>query len=231
MTLRQEAMVYAPGTPWSGNSRSVSPRFRSSPWRTRDPKSLNWLRCPHGLIRQYVLQTSIGLTHAVVDAPYKSASLHDIVRVAIPDHILHKPGRLIVEEFEVMKTHADHGRAAIETAEAALEDESSFLRHARDIAWCHHERWDGTGYPRGLAGRDIPLSTRLMAVADVYDALISRRVYKPPMSHDAAVDIIRRECGKPFDPDVVAAFLAVEGCFRQIAERFADQPKPTIAAT
>ncbi|MBV5335713.1 HD domain-containing protein, partial [bacterium] len=120
------------------------------------------------------------LTPDVVELLYKSAPLHDIGKVGIPDYILLKPGKLTVEEFTIMKTHAELGYQAIRKAEQYLETPVSFLRYAREIAYSHHERWDGSGYPLGLAGEDIPLSARLMAFADVYDALINRRVYKAP---------------------------------------------------
>jgi putative two-component system response regulator len=200
----------------------------SSLAETRDNETGQHIRRTQNYVRELALRLretpefSAALDDAVVETLYKSASLHDIGKVAIPDRILRKPGRLSAEEFEIMKTHCDHGRSAIETAEAALLDESSFLRLARDIAWSHHERWDGMGYPRGLAGSDIPLAARLMAVADVYDALICRRVYKAPMSHETAVGLIRDGRGTQFDPQVTDAFLAIEGRFRAIAERFAD---------
>lgn len=155
---------------------------------------------------------------------FKSAPLHDIGKVGIPDGILLKPGRLTAEEFEIMKRHAELGRDAIEAAEERLGMQVDFLKTAKEIAWCHQEKWDGTGYPRGLAGTAIPLSARLMALADVYDALICRRIYKEPMSHDEAKQIIVAERGKHFDPDVVDAFLAREEEFREIARRFADAP-------
>lgn len=162
------------------------------------------------------------LTPDVVELMYKSAPLHDIGKVGIPDHILLKPGRLTPEEFEVMKTHAALGAEAIRNAEALLETPVSFLRFAREIAYSHHERWDGSGYPEGLAGEDIPLSARLMALADVYDALISRRVYKPPLPHEVAVKYIRDNVGAHFDPAVTAAFFQQEEAFQEVARRFAD---------
>jgi putative two-component system response regulator len=200
----------------------------SSLAETRDNETGHHIRRTQNYVRELALRLrehpefAAVLDDAVVETLYKSASLHDIGKVAIPDRILRKPGRLSAEEFAVMKTHCDHGRAAIEMAEAALEDESSFLRTARDIAWSHHERWDGAGYPRGIAGSEIPLSARLMAVADVYDALICRRVYKDPMDHDNAVALIREGRGTQFDPDVADAFLSIQGRFREIADRFAD---------
>jgi len=153
---------------------------------------------------------------------YKSAPLHDIGKVGIPDRILLKPGRFEPEEFEIMKLHTTFGRDAIEHAEAELGMEVPFLAFAKEIAYSHQEKWDGTGYPEGLAGDAIPMSARLMALADVYDALISRRVYKAPIPHDRAVEIITEGRGKHFDPDVVDAFLDIEHEFRRVALTFAD---------
>ncbi|WP_421187709.1 HD-GYP domain-containing protein [Aeromonas sanarellii] len=153
---------------------------------------------------------------------FKSAPLHDIGKVGIPDHILLKPGRLTKEEFEVMMTHTTLGRDAIQRAEDQLGFPVDFLRLAKEIAYSHQEKWDGSGYPQGLSGDDIPISARLMAVADVYDALISHRVYKPGMPHEEAVDIIRQGGGWHFDPDVCAAFLSATEQFKAIAERFSD---------
>ena len=153
---------------------------------------------------------------------FKSAPLHDIGKIGIPDRILLKPGRLTPEEFEVMKTHTTLGRDAIQHAEDQLGINVYFLHLAKEIAYGHQEKWDGSGYPQGVATDDIPISARLMAVADVYDALISRRVYKPGMSHEQAVAIIREGRGSHFDPDICDAFLANAEQFRAIAEQFAD---------
>lgn len=164
------------------------------------------------------------LTDGVIDLLYKSAPLHDIGKVGIPDAILLKPGKLTAEEWEIMKTHATLGSDSLARAEDRLDgDTPSFLRFAREIADAHHEKWDGSGYPRGLKGEEIPVSARLMALADVYDALISRRVYKEPMSHEQAVAIILDGRGRHFDPDVADAFLRLAERFQQIAERYADQ--------
>jgi len=152
----------------------------------------------------------------------KSAPLHDIGKVGIPDRILLKPGRFTPEEFEIMKSHTTLGRNAIEHAETALSVPVEFLKVAKDIAYGHQEKWDGTGYPQGISGDDIPLSARLMAVADVYDALISRRVYKAGMPHEKAVGIILEGSGSHFDPDVVEAFNDATEAFRDIARRYAD---------
>jgi putative two-component system response regulator len=153
---------------------------------------------------------------------WKSAPLHDIGKVGIPDHILMKPGKLTPEEFEIMKRHPILGRDAIRSAEIRVKSEGSFLRVASEIAYGHHERWDGKGYPQGIGEDEIPLSARLMALADVYDALISKRVYKPAMPHAAAVAVIREGRGTHFDPEVLDAFLALSDEFDAIARRFSD---------
>ena len=153
---------------------------------------------------------------------FKSAPLHDIGKVGIPDRILLKPGKLTVEEFEIMKTHTTLGRDAIDHAERALGTDVEFLRLAKEIAYSHQEKWDGSGYPQGLAGDAIPISARLMALADVYDALISRRVYKEPMSHAQAVGILVAGRGSHFDPDITDAFVAIQDQFKATARRFSD---------
>ncbi|MDR2820834.1 MAG: response regulator [Desulfovibrio sp.] len=150
---------------------------------------------------------------------YLSAPLHDVGKVAIPDAVLHKPGRLTEEEFETMKEHATFGHKVL-TSTSAILGEQSFLDIAAAIAHCHHERWDGKGYPRGLKEEEIPLSARLMSLADVYDALRSVRVYKPSMSHETAVGIIREGRGTQFDPDVFDAFEALDTDFQEIARQF-----------
>lgn len=152
----------------------------------------------------------------------KSAPLHDIGKVGIPDNILLKPGKLTDEEFEVMKTHTTLGKEAIEKAESLVEIDTSFLRFAREMAYTHHERWDGKGYPRGLAGAEIPISGRLMAIADVYDALISKRVYKEAMSFEEAKRIISEEAGSHFDPELVESFEMVVDTFEAIAKNWSD---------
>ena len=153
---------------------------------------------------------------------FKLAPLHDIGKVGIPDRILLKPGRLDAEEFDIMKTHAPLGHAALGQAEEVLGMSIDFLRFAREIVRSHHERWDGGGYPDGLAGDDIPLAARLMAVADVYDALVSRRVYKEGMPHAEAVKIIALGKGNQFDPDIVDAFVEIHDQFQAIAAEYAD---------
>jgi len=163
------------------------------------------------------------LDEETIDLLYKSAPLHDIGKVGIPDAILLKPGKHTDEEFTIMKTHAQMGADALAGSEQALGG-NSFLTIAREIAISHHERWDGGGYPNGLKGESIPVSGRLMALADVYDALITKRVYKPAFSHDKAARIIREGSGYHFDPDVVAAFDRCEAVFIEIAHEHQDQP-------
>jgi putative two-component system response regulator len=158
----------------------------------------------------------------IVEVLFKSAPLHDIGKVGIPDRILLKPGRLDPNEFEIMKTHAKLGRDAISQAERELGAEVPFLRYAKEIAYSHHEKWDGSGYPEGMAGDAIPVSARLMALADVYDALISRRIYKAPMPHEQAVQVIMEGRGTHFDPDVADAFMRTCSEFLAIAKRYAD---------
>jgi putative two-component system response regulator len=162
------------------------------------------------------------LDDARIDMLFKSAPLHDIGKVGIPDRILLKPGRFEPHEFEIMKTHTTLGRDAIQHAETSLGTPVEFLACAKEIAYFHQEKWDGSGYPEGIGGDDIPISARLMAVADVYDALISRRVYKDGMPHEKAVGIIAESSGSHFDPDIVEAFLALQDEFKAIAARFAD---------
>jgi len=162
------------------------------------------------------------LTSANIDLIAKSAPLHDIGKVGIPDSILLKPGRLDDAERAIMQTHARIGADALEQAERDAKRRMPFLRYAKEVARSHHERWDGTGYPDRLAGADIPLSARLMAVADVFDALVSERPYKRPMGFDEARGLVMEGRGTHFDPAVVDAF---EACFAEccaIAQRYDD---------
>ena len=160
----------------------------------------------------------------------KSAPLHDIGKVGIPDRILLKPGRLDADEWAIMKTHAQLGADALEHAERDVAHPVEFLQCAKLIARSHHERWDGHGYPDGLAGEAIPLPARLMALADVYDALISRRVYKPPFPHEQAFAMIVAERGRHFDPDVVDAFVDCHTQLNAVALRFADDARTLAEA-
>ncbi|MCF8208493.1 MAG: two-component system response regulator [Rhodoferax sp.] len=169
----------------------------------------------HPRFRAFLSDHTIGML-------VKSAPLHDIGKVGIADRILLKPGRFEPHEFEIMKTHCQLGRDAIQHAEDQLGLEVDFLKFAKEIAYSHQEKWDGSGYPEGLTGDQIPISARLMAVADVYDALISRRVYKQSMPHEKAVEIIAAGRGRHFDPDITDAFLQLADQFHAIAQRFVD---------
>ena len=169
------------------------------------------------------------LTDYNIDMLFKSAPLHDIGKVGIADRILLKPGRFTDDEFAIMKTHAALGRDAIVSAERQLGMEVDFLRVAKEIAYCHHEKWDGSGYPEGTKGDAIPISARLMAVADVYDALISRRIYKEGMPQAKAMGIIKEGRGTHFDPDVVDAAEQLLTEFTDVATRFADSDADLIA--
>ena len=162
------------------------------------------------------------LTPRYIDLLSRSAPLHDIGKVGIPDHILLKPGKLTPEEWQTMRTHAKLGSDAIEEAEQDIEQPLAFLTLAKEIAHWHHEKWDGSGYPDGLQGDAIPLSARLMALADVFDALINVRVYKPAMSYEEARALILSGSGQHFVPDVVAAFGSHFEQFVIIAERYQD---------
>jgi putative two-component system response regulator len=161
------------------------------------------------------------LTDAYIELLRISAPLHDVGKLGVPDSVLLKPGKLDDAEFEQMKRHTVFGNEALRISEEKLGPDT-FLHTAREIAYTHHEKWDGSGYPQGLKKDQIPLSGRLMAVADVYDALISKRVYKPPMPHEKAVEIIRAGSGTHFDPDLAEAFLGICETFRNIALTYAD---------
>ncbi len=159
------------------------------------------------------------LDNNTIDILYKSAPLHDIGKVAVRDEVLLNPGKLTDDAFEQMKKHTIYGRDTILAAQKKLGN-TSFLRIAREIAYTHHEKWDGTGYPQGIKGNEIPISGRLMAVADVYDAFISKRSYKPAFSHEEALKMILENKGKHFDPDVVDAFTELADTFRKIALKY-----------
>ncbi|WP_420997719.1 HD-GYP domain-containing protein [Cupriavidus sp. 30B13] len=162
------------------------------------------------------------LTPEVIELLFKSAPLHDVGKIGIDDRILRKPGRLTPAEFDIMKTHTTIGGTALAEAQRHCGGGGAFLRIASEIARSHHERWSGGGYPDGLAGEAIPLSARIMAIADVYDALISERVYKAALPHDEAMRLLRAQRGQHFDPRVVDAFVRAEPEIRAIARRYAD---------
>jgi len=206
----------------------------------RDNETGNHLHRTEAYVEALLERLRRSPEHADIDDEYcrmvaRAAPLHDIGKVGIPDAILRKPGRLTASEFEQMKRHAEIGAEAIATAmsratlepgerpaEALSSGALRFLEIARQIAACHHEHWDGSGYPAGLAGLQIPLPARLMALADVYDALGCRRVYKPPMPLDEVERVIIAGRGRQFDPAVVDAFVSQRDTFRAIACRLAD---------
>ncbi len=161
------------------------------------------------------------LTSENIEAIYMSVPLHDIGKIGIRDEILLKAGRLTKEEFEQMKNHTTLGYEAISNVGSKLKN-NEFLNYASDVAHTHHERYDGTGYPRGLKGEEIPLVGRLMAVADVYDALVSKRIYKMPMTHEEAMEIIKTGSGTHFDPRIVDCAIDLERTFRNIAQTYSD---------
>lgn len=195
---------------------------------TRDPETGNHLKRTQGYVRALASRLkhhprfSDYLDDRRIEMLCKSAPLHDIGKVGIPDYVLLKPGKLTAEEWEIMKTHAVIGAEAIEHAEQDAERPVDFLILAKEIAHWHHEKWNGSGYPDGLAGDAIPVSARLMALADVFDALITRRVYKPPMPFEEARRIIVEERGRHFDPDVVDVFEMDFAEFVRIAETHRD---------
>jgi putative two-component system response regulator len=195
---------------------------------TRDNETGNHIRRTQHYVRALAehLRThprfGYQLDDTTIELLFKSAPLHDIGKVGIPDAILLKPGKLDPDEFAIMKTHTTLGRDAIAAAEERLGTQVAFLHYAKEIAYYHQEKWDGSGYPTGVAGDDIPMSARLMAVADVYDALISRRPYKEPKTHEQAMEMMLQWRGTHFDPDVLDAFVAIERQFREIAALHAD---------
>lgn len=170
------------------------------------------------------------LTAGAIRLITQSAPLHDIGKIGIPDHILRKPGPLTPEEMTVMRTHTTLGLQALEDAERLYDRRVDFLRYAKDIVIGHHERWDGNGYPFGLKGDAIPVAARLMAVADVFDALISKRVYKEAFPQQMAFDIIRQGSGTQFDPDIVDAFQDLSEQFTEIVRLHRDGETTALTA-
>ena len=193
----------------------------------RDPETGGHIKRTQNYVKalakhlQAIPQYQAELDDEKIELLFMSAPLHDIGKVGVSDAILLKPGKLTDDEFTEMKRHAEYGANALEKAAISLGDES-FIECAKEIAYFHHEKWDGSGYPQGIAGTDIPLPGRIMAIADVYDALISKRVYKPPFTHEKAVSIILEEKGKQFEPALVDAFSKIEPTFRNIAILYAD---------
>jgi len=201
---------------------------------TRDPETGGHIKRTQNFVKilaEKLIENSIykeKLNENKIELLYKSAPLHDIGKIGVRDNILFKPSKLTEEEFNEMKLHTIYGHAALKKA-SEMFGRNSFFRYAQEIAYTHHEKWDGSGYPRGLKKEDIPLSGRLMALADVYDALVSKRVYKPSFSHEKSVKIILEGKGSHFDPILVDAFEEINDIFRKIALNFADFDEERIS--
>ena len=209
------------------NAQQVTMESMAAVAETRDPETGAHIKRTQHYVRS-IAESLLArglyrevLTPDYINLLFVSAPLHDIGKVGVPDDILLKPARLTPAEFELMKKHAEYGKEIIYSTAQKI-DGDNFLVIAGEIASTHHERWDGTGYPLGLSGQAIPLSGRIMSVADVYDALISRRCYKDPFPHAVAMDMMRAERGRMFDPDVLDAFFAIEATIVRIAARFQD---------
>lgn len=210
------------------NARQVTIESMAAVAETRDPetgshikRTQHYVRAIARRLRQSGAHTDI-LTDEYMHLLFLSAPLHDIGKVGVPDHILLKPGPLTAEEWVIMRKHAEFGRQIILSTSRHI-DGDNFLSLAAEIAATHHEKWDGTGYPAGLQEQAIPLSGRIMAVADIYDALINRRCYKGPIPHVEAMQMMRELRGTTFDPVVLDAFLAIEAEIMRIAGRFRDE--------
>jgi putative two-component system response regulator len=162
------------------------------------------------------------LSERAISLFFRAVPLHDIGNAGVPDRILLKPGPLSEEELAVVRTHPAAGRRAIDQIKKSAGLSTEFLEAAREIAYSHHERWDGTGYPQRLSGDSIPVAARLLAIADAYDALTSDRVYRAGVPHDKAVQQIFQERAAHFDPEMVDAFIEIQDEFAAIAQRFAD---------
>jgi putative two-component system response regulator len=162
------------------------------------------------------------LSLSIADEIALVSPLHDIGKIGVPDHILHKPGELTPEEWKLMQRHTTIGGALLR--ELYEKNQTPYLRFAYQIAQCHHEHWDGSGYPDGLAGEEIPLAARIMALADVYDALTTRRSYKGAFSHEKAREIVLENSGTQFDPRIVDGFLRQEFEWQAVKERFQEAP-------
>ncbi|WP_379655186.1 CHASE2 domain-containing protein [Pseudoxanthomonas sp. UC19_8] len=210
------------------NARQVTIESMAAVAETRDPetgahikRTQHYVRAVARHLQRSGHYTEI-LTREYIDLLFLSAPLHDIGKVGVPDHILLKPGALTPEELVIMRRHAEYGRQIILSTSGRIEGDN-FLQIAGDIAATHHEKWDGSGYPAGLKGQEIPLSGRIMAVADIYDALISRRCYKDPFPHERAKAMMLELRGTTFDPVVLDAFFEIEAEVLQIAARYRDE--------
>lgn len=201
----------------------------------RDPETGNHIRRTQHYVKLLAENLSdhpqfqAFMTPETITMLFKSAPLHDVGKVGIADKILLKPNKLTAEEFETMKTHTTIGRDAIASAMASMTRVNNFLTFAAEIAYGHHEKWDGSGYPLGLSGEAIPISARLMALADVYDALISRRVYKEAFTHEVSVEIIAKGRGTHFDPVMVDVFMEIADQFYEIAQKYADTDEDVLS--
>lgn len=173
------------------------------------------------LLAVEVENAGVELDRGFADTIYNASPLHDIGKIAIPDGVLCKPGKLTDHEFEVMKSHTVRGAETLQQVVNQFP-KNPFLTMVHDIVRSHHEKWDGTGYPDGLSGDAIPLSARIMAIADVYDALTSKRPYKEPFPHDRSREIIREGAGTHFDPALVQAFLAIEDQIERVRDTLGD---------
>ena len=215
------------------NARQVTMESMAAVAETRDPETGAHIKRTQHYVKSIAERLRATdsylniLTQEFIDLLFVSAPLHDIGKVGVPDYILLKQDKLTDAEFELMKKHAEYGKKIIYSTAKKIEGDN-FLIIAGEIASTHHEKWDGTGYPIGLAGQNIPLSGRIMAVADVYDALISRRCYKPPFPHAEAVRIMREARGKIFDPVVLDAFFSIEEKIREIASRYQDEGEQVL---
>jgi HD-GYP domain-containing protein (c-di-GMP phosphodiesterase class II) len=216
-----------------GNARQVTIESMAAVAETRDPETGAHIKRTQHYVKAIAEQlmrsgyyTNI-LTEEYIDLLFISAPLHDVGKVGVPDHILLKPGKLTDEEYVVMKQHAELGRRIIFSTAQRIEGDN-FLTIAGEIAATHHEKWDGTGYPLGLAGQEIPLSGRIMSVADIYDALISRRCYKEPFPHEKATSFMREASGKTFDPVVLDAFFSIEDKIKEIAAKYRDEEEAVV---
>ncbi|MBI5919116.1 MAG: CHASE2 domain-containing protein [Nitrosomonadales bacterium] len=226
---KQRALVWLEQV---SNTQRVAIESMAAVAETRDPETGGHIKRTQHYVRALAEELAREgefpelLTPEYIELLYLSAPLHDVGKVGVQDHILLKPGQLDDGEFMQMKEHARYGQEIIAVTSKGIQGDN-FLRVAGEIASYHHEKWDGTGYPYGLVGSAIPLSARLMAVADVYDALRSRRCYKLPFSHEKACDILRGGSGTHFDPVVVAAFFAIEKEVIRISQKFADAESAT----
>lgn len=209
-------------------TQEVSIRALAHLAETRDPETGNHIIRTQAYVHQLALELrkhprfAATLTDQYIHLLARSAPLHDIGKVGIPDAVLLKPGKFTPAEWEIMKSHAYKGSQAFEAAERDAKQSVKFLSLAKTIALSHHEKWDGSGYPQNMAGDNIPISARIMALADVFDALISPRVYKAAMSYEEARNVILEGRGKHFDPDIVDCFIQNFSTFCEIAERHLD---------